>query len=260
MDFQTIFKKRIYEYLYYKYYPFYTSSQKDSQTNSPQISLAETVKKAIPEGTKSLVLVAAGPSSKNLPLRDDELYFCTNNSIKLVHKKNFVYYIQDYFFTLRYIKMFFNEPNWRGTFCIVNDNGYKVNTDVFRTLTKYLGKHKRNRGEYLLSDIYNQSPHVELFKELNTFLKAEFDCEFVSLNSGYSMLMLVSYFSKISGLPIKIYGLDLGEGGSVYFDGSKIDMHCSYADRNKEPVYKLLVQLYENYSVQNFSNFMKNVE
>ncbi|WP_152287195.1 hypothetical protein [Flavicella marina] len=263
MNFKTFTKKKVYEFIYYKIKPTYNKSfRKKDKTDFENLSLKEIVSKMIPKNSKNLVLIASGPSSKNVVLSETDLYFCTNNSVNLVNEYSFIYYIQDYFFSLRYLKMFFDTDKWKGTFCVVNDNGYRSNEKVFFAVHKYLSKYKRSQGEYLLSDIFDKSSSYNaLFLEFNQFLKSEFDIEFRSLNSGYSLLMLIAYFSKISGLPIKIYGLDLGLGKSEYFDGSRIDNHCAFSDINKESVNNLLSKIYQNsnFQVKNYSHFASNV-
>lgn len=261
MKFKSIFNKRNYKFLYYKIKPFYNDSKPVEYTPAKD-TLSDLIKNMVPSNIDKLVLVASGPSSKKLTLKDNHLYFCTNNSVDIVNSKNLIYYIQDYFYTLRYLKQFFNQPNWLGTFCIVDNNNFKVNRDVFNEVSKYLNKNYRCKPEILISDFEKKSIHNKYFEELNFFLKDEFDSKFESLNSGFSLLQIITYFSKMTQLPIEVYGLDFGFGGYEYFDGKKIETHCAFDDKNINKMKKFIDKLYSNkgYNVLNYSNFQPKID
>jgi len=146
---------------------------------------------------------------------------------------------------------------YSGLFKYCNENGFDGNRSVFMVVNNYLKKRKRKENEYLISDIEKKEPYYSYYNELNEFLKREFDTEFISLNSGFSMLMLITYMANVLDLPVQIYGLDFGLGGYEYFDGSKIDKHCSYNDFSKDRVKEFLKKVYlnKNISVENHSYF-----
>lgn len=261
MNFKSIFKKRNYQYVWYVFSPFFPKVK-----NRQSVNRFETLEHVIKDFFKDvqfdhLVVVASGPSARKLELSNSDFYACTNNSITIVKKYRFFYFIQDKFIVLRYLKRFFNAPYWKGTFCIVNDNGYKGNKDVHELVSKYLKRYQRTEKEYLISDINHEEPFSSYYEEIKKFLKSEFDFEFVTLNSGFSLLLLSTYIAKVLNKPMKIYGLDYGEGGNEYFDGGKIDEHCSYADANKNIMGEFCRKLYrnENFSVENHSFFESNV-
>lgn len=263
MNYKTFFKVKVYKFLYYKYVPFYKGAVKKKIVQKSPRTLRDIISLLNDDSFENLVLVASGPSSKKLILSDKDLYLCTNNSIELVKSKKIIYYIQDYYFTLRYLKKHFKEKNWKATFCIVNENDFKGNRDVFKAVNKYLTQWKRNKNEYLISDIEKKEPYCSHYNELNDYLKKEFNTEFISLNSGFSMLMLITYMADVLNKRVKIYGLDFGLGGYEYFDGTKIDEHCSYNDFSKEKAKQFLRKIYlnENILVENHSYFqtMKSV-
>lgn len=260
MNYKTFLKKRVYKFLFYKYLPFYKGAKKIKTLNNKKFTLVDIINSLEDDHIENLVLVASGPSSKKLELSDRDLYLCTNNSINLVKNHRFLYYIQDYYFTLKYLKTFSTFKKWKGTFCIVNDDGYQVNKKVFDLVRTYLSKYKRKKNELLISDIDKVSPHLECYNELNDFLKKEFNCTFFNLSSGFSILLLIVFIAEKLNKPIKVYGLDLGFGGNEYFDGKKISEHCSFSDSNQEKTRDFLSKLYanKNFSIENHSFFYPN--
>ena len=167
MTIKTLFKKRVYEYLFYRYLARYKNTKK---VKSPNYITLEDFIKAIPSDFEEIVLVASGPSSKLLKKNPKHLYLCTNNSVDIVNDQSFIYFIQDYFFTLRYIKNHFPHKKWIGTFCLTNENGYEGNRKVHQVVKKMLTKFKRSQNELLISDVYKEEPFDKSYKEFDDFL------------------------------------------------------------------------------------------
>ncbi len=254
-------KFRPFKYFFFKYFPFYLNAKKIKKNKNNE-RLKEFILSLSNANLDKIVVVASGPSSRKLKLSDKSLYLCTNDSIKLVDSKNYIYYIQDEYIVLRYLKFFKPKKYWSGTFCIVNNNGFNTNFKVFNQMIKYLNRYKREKEEFLFSDFKENMLYNSYYNELNLFLKKEFDFEFQTLNSGFSLLMLASYLAHVLNKPMTIYGLDFGFGGNEYFDGSEIDTrHCSFEKKNIEKMSVFYKALYKKSKVkiENYSFYNPNI-
>ena len=259
MKLKSFFQKRPYQYLWAKYFPFYIRARIQKTPTSK--CFIDIIKNLNQLNFDRLVVVASGPSARNVKLSDNCLYLCTNNSIDIVKKQKFIYFIQDKYIVLRYLKFFKPNAQWQGTFCLVNNNDFEGNKKVYEYVSKYLKKYSRSKGEYLISDFNKTSLANTWFEELNSFLEKEFDYKFESLNSGFSLLILSVYIAFILDKPLEVYGLDFGYGGKEYFDGKQInEKHCAYEKKNIIKMDKFIDRLYKNkkIKVKNYSFYRPN--
>jgi hypothetical protein len=122
----------------------------------------------------------------------------------------------------------------------------------------YLRKKSRKKPEFLLTDYDFGVNSNRNFEQVDSFFKERFGLDFPSLNSGVAILYLGYYIAYKNGCKLDVYGLDMGEGGKVYFDGTTNMNHCVYRDTVKEHVKKVLDTFYASDLVEilNHSNFL----
>src|SRR5690606_15092743 len=78
-------------------------------------------------------------------------------------------------------------------------------------------------------------------------------------NSGVFLLLLGYYLAVKTNLPLEIYGLDLGIGGNLHFNGNGIVGKSVTDDRVKKNVQIYLDFMYREYGfIKNYSNFWPN--
>lgn len=259
MNLKSIFNKRNYYYFFQLIKP-YNNSVKNKPTDISKIDDLVSLSNyfAISE-YKKLVVVASGPTSKQLKLEDDVLYLCTNNSIELVKQKSFIYIVHDPYYLTIYLKSFSEYKYWKGTVFWIINNKSKINTISFQKVIKYLSKKSRTKKEILITDFdYNQQSK-NLDKSLKNYLEKNFDFNYISINSGFNCVLIGSVLANLNQMPLEIFGLDMGEGGDAYFNKKAIIGKSIKGENNKEIVKKFLLKAYQsNIKITNYSNFMNH--
>lgn len=259
MNLFSLFNVRNYKYLYYLVKP-YEKGVVPSPLNYEDFDSLDAITSyfKLREFSK-IIVVASGPSSKNVTLEDRAIYFCCNDSINIVSSKPFLYMVHDEFYVVKYLKSFSRYyHNWKGTIFWLVNNGSTSNTKSFERIKRFLGKRSRNRREFLITD-YEYSPSsLKIFNEISEVLRENFNFEFQSINSGFNSLIFACVLSFFNDLPVEVYGLDMGEGGESYFNKDAKLGKSIKGENNKKIVGDFLSKLYATeLKIKNFSNFMK---
>lgn len=257
MNFKSIFKKRNYNYFFQLIKP-YNDSVRNIPTDISEINDIDKLSDYFDvTHYKKIVVVASGPSSNKIRLEDDALYICTNSSLQLVKKQSFIYIIHDPYYLTIYLKSFPGYQFWKGTvFWIVNNNS-KINNTSFQKVFRYLLKKSRIKKEILITDFdYNENSKT-LDKSLKTYLKSKFDFQYKSINSGFNCVLIGCVLSHFNNIPIEVFGLDMGEGGDVYFNKKANIGKSIKGENNKIIVKDFLLKAYQSdINIINYSNFM----
>lgn len=260
MKLSSVFNKANYKTIYYLLKP-YPKGVKNGGVDYKGIeSLKDIVAYLNIDAFEKLVIVASGPSSRNIEFSDKALYFATNDAMKLVKDHNFVYLVNESFYRLRYLKTFVGKENWKGTFFWFASTRDNLKASGTQLLLKYIKLKHRTKKEFLITNT-EDCPLLPVHKEITEFLKTELDIKYYGVNSGYVMLVLVYCMAYISNKPVEIFGLDLGEKEEGYFD-KKVEIGKSVkGDKAKEVVGTFLTKVYKReVPVINHSYFMQNVK
>ncbi len=259
MNLSSLFNIRNYKYLYYLAKP-YDKGVVASPLKYENFDSLDAISNYFKiKDFSKIIVVASGPSSKNVVLEDEAIYFCCNDSINIVCSKPFVYIVHDEFYLVKYLKSFSKYyHNWKGTIFWLVNNGSASNKKSFERVRTFLGKRSRNRREFLITDYEYSTGSQKVFNEISQILNENFKFEFKSINSGFNILVFASVLSFLNDLPLEVYGLDMGEGGEGYFNKDAKLGKSIKGENNKNIVRDFLSKVYgTKLKIKNFSNFMK---
>ena len=204
-----------------------------------------------------IVVLCNGPSANLFEPSNDVLYLVTNSGDKLVADLHFLYYVNDPLYIQR---------------LLADDRFLKARTGIVFYYND-TGLHRRNMG-YLIKnfDMIRQKTIYFISALLpNPLAQDNFD-KFISFysnrdlsvkvqNSGMFILLFGYFIAHHLKLPLEIYGLDMGEGGRVHFDGKGIIGNSVTDERVKKNIRRYLDFIYKEYDgkVKNYSYFYSNL-
>lgn len=257
MKITSFFSLRNYKYFYYLIKPFPEEVKKDFNSYSEFVNISALVDYINVKNYKKIVVVASGPSAKNVTLEKDALYFTTNNALKLVESVPHVYVLNDSYYILKYLKSISNSEEWKTTIFWYVSTTSKIKESAVKILENYFETRSRDKKEFLITNIDKPFMLKNIHVELVEFLKLNLDINYYGVNSGFVTLVLAYVISVISDIEIEIYGLDMGEKEEGYFD-KKIELGKSIkGEKNREIVRSFLLKAYQSKAkIINHSNFM----
>ena len=143
MKFKALFNKRNYIHFYHLIKPYPKNTELIGLDYSDFKNLRSLIQYFEIKKYKKIVVVASGPSANKLLKDPTSLYFCCNESIKLVEDLDFIYMLQDPFYLMRYLKTFKGQKNWKGTvfWFYYNDSSRKM----YDLIVSYLIKKSRKK-------------------------------------------------------------------------------------------------------------------
>lgn len=258
MNFRSILNKRNYFYMYYLICGYHKSVRKIAKI-SPDLDTINNLSELLKvKNYEKIVVVASGPSVNNMiPQRENVLYLCTNNSLKLVDKCNFVYIVYDPFFLTKYLKKFNSPQNWIATIFWITDNGSQESAIPFFKIKKYFNCYSRNKEELLITNFKYEKDSNKIYKTIIEYIAVNFNFDFRGINSGFTSVIIGFVLAHFNNIPIEIYGFDMGEGGEEYFDKSDVLGKSIKGERNKLIVRSFLEKAYlKEMTISNNSNFL----
>ncbi len=254
MKFKALLNKRNYIHLYNLIKPYPNNVMLNGLDYSDFKSLNSIIQYFEVNNYEKIVVVASGPSANKLQKDTSSLYFCCNDSIKLVDDFNFIYMLQDPFYLMRYLKTFRGKANWKGTvfWFYYSDNSKKM----YDVMDRYLRKKSREKREFLITNNENKPSAKLLHIEINGILKEIFNYEHFGVNSGFNTLVFATVIAYVAGKPLDIYGLDAGVGGEKYFNkNSTLGLNIK-KDNTRIKITEFLDKLrFCDIEVHNYSNF-----
>ncbi|WP_196886355.1 hypothetical protein [Aureivirga sp. CE67] len=214
---------------------------------------------------KEITMFASGPSLNLCKPNSETLYLTTNSSyLYLEGKYDFVHVIKD----LGYLRKFLLFGLKYNPKLVIIEIPTHSGGNGFGAMTiNYIKKYLQRRKFPFPIVITNNENLVELnkvnyYSERLDFVSKNIETPNPDSNSG---LMLYGYgiwlTSKFDNLQnFNIYGLDAGEGGKQYFDGSKtLPRHVAMRDENKNKMKKFIEACQQELSyINNFSYFINN--
>lgn len=221
------------------------------QNNISDNSIEELLGKY--KNKSGIVVLGSGPSAGNVSLHKNSLYLVTNTGSKIVQKYDYLYYLLDDFYLRQNLS---------------NSIRHKDNQEVLFYFEKTLIGNKKNK--YLLKNIFlfkkyklyllndrggkqNEIKNLELFENFYKERKLEINI----CNSGVFLLLFGYFLAYKLKLPIEIYGLDMGEGGKLHFDGAGGVTGTITRQRTKNIVKEYLEFMYSEYrDIKNYSYFL----
>ncbi len=245
MNISSLLKKRNYEYLYNIIKPYPKGVTNTPKDYSQFSKLSEIISYLEVESYNKIVVVASGPSSKELTLENNALYFTTNKAITLVKDYNHAYIVNDSYYMSTYLKRYKPSTKWKGTFFWYTTSPAVRENSTIKMLYKYLENKSRTRREFLITNVDDGQALHTIHEELITFVKDKLGISYFGVNSGFVTLVLAYIIAHYSNKKLEIYGLDMGENGEGYFD-KKVAVGKSIKGENtKQIVGEFLDKIYE---------------
>ncbi len=203
-----------------------------------------------------IVVLCNGPSANLFNPSKDCLYLVTNSGRKLVENYNFLYYVNDPY----YVQLLLANE-----ICLDVEQEiifYYSDTQLHKQNLNYLINHLRivdYKNLFFISQLVdNKASHSNFKKFINFYEERGLP---VKVQNSGMFLMLFGYYLAFSlDKPLEIYGLDMGHGGSVHFDGKGIIGGSVIEGRVKKNVKRYLDFIYKEYGgrVVNHSFFNPN--
>jgi len=215
----------------------------------------------IAEKYKEIVVVASGPSAKNIKYDKNNLYITTNSSYLLLDQgMDFIHILNDLAYLSKFMAFGLKQKPLKvyiyAPYTNKNNFGYKVMDNI----KKYISNN--NNIEIVSQDanLEDQGNKVNIFNELN-LMNDEFSVKNPGGNSGLMILNFALLLSTRLNKPISVYGLDAGEGGRVYADGRVTNKnHIAMRDKHKQIMGQYLEYLNsQNLNYKNYSYFKGNM-
>lgn len=206
---------------------------------------------------KRVVVLCNGPSANLFTPSKEALYLVTNSGKKLVRDLDYLYYIND----LLYIQKSLALSSFlkKGTKVLFYYNNSFLHKKGLNFLMKNLSLLSRVEKYFISSELEdlnalkNYDDFISFYDEKSIKVKVQ--------NSGMFLLLFGYYLSCKLKLPLDIYGLDMGEGGVVHFDGKGVIGSSVTENRVKKNVKLYLDYMYQNKELQikNYSYFNSNL-
>lgn len=204
---------------------------------------------------KKIVVLCNGPSANNVEIHLDHLYLITNNGIDLMDKGDFLYYVNDGFYIRKILSQNkFTRKEQKLLFYYDNSLLHKEGLKYLMSQVYLL----REKKLFFISSELNNPNSKSNFIDFTKFY-SDRNLPVKIQNSGIFLLLLGYYLAVKTNLPLEIYGLDLGVGGNLHFNGKGIVGKSVTDDRVKKNVQIYLDFMYKEYNfIKNYSNFWPN--
>lgn len=205
---------------------------------------------------KRIVVLCNGPSANLYTPNEDALHLVTNSGNRLVADLDFLYYVNDPLYIQRILaNYFFLNRKTDVVFYYTNSVLHRNGLDFLIKNISLLSK----RRLYFVSSELSSPSALRNYDYFISFYK-ERDLQVKVQNSGVFILLLGYFLAQKLKLPFEIYGLDMGEGGKVHFDGKGVIGNSVTEDRVKKNVKIYLDFMYNEYSpMKNHSYFNSNL-
>ncbi len=203
-----------------------------------------------------IVVLCNGPSANRCTVNSSDLYLVTNSGDKLVKNSDYLYYVNDPLYVQKILSSdSFIKKNADILF-------YYSNTDLHKKGLKFLLKYLAlisSNNLLLISSEHSDRNSVKNFQVFTDFYTKR-NLPVKIQNSGMFLVLFGYYLARRLNVALEIYGLDMGLGGSVHFDGKGIIGNSVTDERVKKNVKNYLDYIYNEYSgyVKNFSYFNPN--
>ncbi|GGE32442.1 hypothetical protein [Psychroflexus planctonicus] len=221
--------------------------------------LSEEIKKS-----KSLVVLASGPSAKKYRHEKDDLIITTNSSYLMLHKHaRFIHIIKDLGYLHKFL-MFGLKFKPLAVIIDINthSNGKGFGAHSIKLLKSYLGRRYysfpviiTDNENLFTENRVNYGNQMSDFFEINKIKRS-------ASNSGELIYAYGVWLSSQENRTMKVFGIDAGEGGNKHFDGrSTASNHVAFRDHNKKRMSDFFGECQNKYShIFNYSFFKNNTE
>lgn len=197
---------------------------------------------------KKIVVVASGPSANEVVLNEDSLYIVTNSGYRLVKDFDYLYYINDGFYVKKVLAIgdYFLKDTQEIIFYYQNSELHKKG---YCFLNEHLTKLSK-KSKYMISELDSHSESLENWNHFSGFYSQR-NLPIKIQNSGVFILLFGYFLAVEMGLPIEVYGLDLGIGGVKHFDNKGVVGQSIINDRVRSNV-----KMYLDFMEQEYADFL----
>ena len=210
-----------------------------------------------------VVVVAAGPTARDLVPQADSLHVATNSSEAVVHEHTYVNFLTEGYPVTRYLKNGPASSSCRGTFFRFETRGRpQSQTTVARRAVADTRRFLRACPDVVSSDVDEDGVERDNFERYQEEILRLTGMEMRQYNSGFGATYLGLFLAATFQVPLEIYGLDAGVGGQKHFDGSQMESPSVVGERVRGNLKILLDLLYrqERVEVTNRSAFYPEPE
>jgi hypothetical protein len=237
-----IYKLRIQlEYYYYRYLaPYRNAIICDDEPEKTKISQWVN---SLPS-FKSIVVLAKGPSANLVDKVPENLYVTTNKSYELISEFPFVYFLANAKYVFTYLKNGISNPTCYGVIFReeVSTGSMRVK-EIASSINEYKQKYKRQQPEIFVTDFVKTGCFYDNYVELDSFIQVNLGRKLKQFNSGFGAIYLGYYIAAIKNIPMKIYGMDAGNGGLMHYDGTEMASPSVSSERTRLKLRNLLNDL-----------------
>ncbi len=202
-------------------------------------------------GKEKIVVVASGPTAKDVVLESDNFYLVCNSAYALVKNVDSLYYVHDGFFIRKILaQTHFLKDQQELLFFYYQDVIDGKDQDFLLAKIRLL----TNKVYYFMSKEVHDANYqffTQFYLERGLPIKVQ--------NSGVFILLFGYYLASVMNKPLEIYGLDLGVGGAIHFDNKGVVGKSVLKDGVKANVERYLSFMYnEKENIANHSLFFSN--
>ena len=123
-------------------------------------------------------------------------------------------------------------------------------------MVNYLNNKSRSKNEFFISNFLNEIVLNDVFSNFLSELNSATERSFFRVNSGFSIVLFAYLFSIKYNLELDIYGLDMGEGESGYFDDESAKLgHSVNGKFPKKEVSDFFDIVYNKDTAKKIKNF-----
>lgn len=216
----------------------------------------------IVQSYENIVVVGAGPSAANIKHSKENIYVTTNSSyLALPNNSDFIHVLNDISYLYKFLAFGLNKDPLITYIYAPYSNRNNFGYHVMDLIKKYpLGKSYKSKVEVVSQDRnLTSNEYRNIFNEIEK-INNGFEMENPGGNSGLMILNFGLLLSVYLKKRLRVYGLDAGEGGKIYFDGRKIsEKHIAMRPEHKKIMGDYLEYLSKDYPLfENYSFFKGN--
>lgn len=194
-----------------------------------------------------IVVVAAGPTARNVVPEDGALYVATNSSDEVVEGLRYAYFLTEVSQVAKYLKLGPRSASCVGTFFRFETEGVgPMYTDTARRTIEFTRTKARSAPDIVATNALGEGPEQANFEEFEGKVREWLGQAVRQYNSGFGATYLGYYLAVTFGVPLDIYGFDAGASGEQHFDGSQMSSPSVVGDR----VRTKIAALYELFQAQ----------
>lgn len=241
----------------YLYYRHLAPTRGTHRPSGPPPTLADWVA-GLATPTR-IVVVAAGPTARDVVPEPGALYVATNSSEEVVRDLPYAYFLTEASPVARYTKRGPASASCVGTFFRFETRNVGPHyAELARRTIAFTERRARSAPDIVATNALGHGREQDNFERFEGQVLEWLGQPVRQYNSGFGATYF-GYFLAVSfGVPLEIYGIDAGAGGEQHFDGSQMSSPSVVGDRVRTKLAALyeLLQAQQHVPVTNRSAYL----